>query len=251
MNPLILFDNRFADAVPAASATASGYDVRHIADGRPYTFWQGDGPGTFYLSVNCGAAKAADALGIVGHNLGTAGATISVESSGNGQDWTERLAGFSPSDDLAILKTFPQASDLHWRLKIVTTAAAPRLGVVMLGVGLQFPFPPDTPYTPFTEDVEAETELSQAGHALGTVIRYRPVRVTARFSHLARNWVFGDFQAFWETHAAERRYFFWAWDLDEFPADVFYLRHRGAWRTPLSLLAVADSVALEMEGVRA
>ncbi len=253
MNPVILYDNRLNDGTPTATDTAADTDVLNLRDLRTYTWWQAASSGTKYLTIDCGSAKRADALGIIGHNLGTAAATVSVESSATGAwagEEVERLAGFAPSDDRAILKLFTSASARYWRIKIVTAAVAPKLAVCLLGERLTFPYPPEVPFVPFTEDVEEESSRSKAGHLLGTVIRYKPIRIAPRFAVLTRDWVFGEFQTFWDDHASERKPFFWAWDLDNMPALIFLVRHAGRFAPPLSRLAYVDSLALDLEGVK-
>lgn len=253
MYPVILHDNRFEDGTPQASATAVGFDARHISDRRPFTFWQGDAAGTFYLSVDCAAIKAADAIGLVGHNLGSGGASVSVESSATGAwagEQVERLAAFSPGDDNALLKTFASAADRYWRLKIVSPTIAPQLAVATLGARLSFPQPPDTPYVPYTETVKETSALSKTGLPLGTVISYKELSIRARFKHIDRNWVMNNYLPFWNTHASLRRFFFYAWDLDAFAADVFFVKHSGRYATPLSVASLVDSLDLQLLGVR-
>lgn len=252
MNPVILYDNRFNDAAPTATATAAGFDVLNIRDGRAYTFWQGPAAGTHYITVNCGAAKAADALGIIGHNLKTAGATVTVESSPDNAVWTPRTGAYAPTNDRAFMQTFVKIYAQYWRLKIVSTLAAPRLAVAMIGARLEFPWPPDTPYIPYTERVETDSKRGKSGNLLGSVVRYKPIEVNARFSNFEREWVFDDYQTFWDSHASEMKQFFYAWDLDNFPEHAFFLKLQddARWQTPVSILSVVDSLELPMEGVK-
>ena len=58
--PAILYDNRLADAAPAASDTAAGdFDVANLADWRPFTWWR---PATMpaTVTVDSGAAAPVD-----------------------------------------------------------------------------------------------------------------------------------------------------------------------------------------------
>jgi hypothetical protein len=66
--------------------------------------------------------QGANSIAIVKHNLGTAGASVSVESSTNGSAWSERLASFVPSNDKALFKVFTGVSAQYWRIKIVTAS---------------------------------------------------------------------------------------------------------------------------------
>ncbi|MEW6115391.1 MAG: hypothetical protein AB1553_00620 [Nitrospirota bacterium] len=254
MNPIILYDNRFNDAIPTATDTAAGYDVLNIRDLRTYTFHKFTGSGTKYYYINCGSGKTADCLAIISHNLGTAGATVSVESSATGA-WTgeqvERLAGFVPTSDKALLKTFNSATAQFWRVKIVTAAVAAQVGVLMLGTKLLFPYPPDTPYRPYSERIEANTSLSKTGNILGSTIRYYPIDVVAPFSNLTRTWVLDNFKPFWINHGRKLNPFFYAWDLDVYPDDVLFLACSPdmVYELPVSVLAYIDSIILRMQGV--
>ena len=85
-NPSILYDNIFTLATPTATTTDSGdeFDAAHLNDYRTYTYWKASKSSTCYLYIDAGASDTADTLGIVSHNLGTVGATVSVESSATG-----------------------------------------------------------------------------------------------------------------------------------------------------------------------
>lgn len=252
MNPVILYDNRLNDGAPTATDTAAGYSALNVRDLRTYTFWQAASAGTKYITVDCGTAKAADALGIISHNLKTANATVSVESSPDNAVWTERLAGFTPTSDKAILRLFATASARYWRIKLMTASVAPRLAVAMLGAGLTFPYPPDTPYVPYTEEIEAGTSRGKKGHLLGSVIRFKPLGINARFSNLTRQWVMDTFKVFWDGHASDLKPFFYAWDLDVYPEMVFFtaVDDGSQYRMPVSVLSYIDSIELDMQGVK-
>lgn len=250
MNPIILYDNRYNDGAPAATDTASGYDVANIKDMRTYTFWKGASAGTKYITVDCGSAKAADTLAVISHNLKTASASVSLESSTDNSNWTERIAAFTPASDKAFLKTFTSASARYWRIKIVTASIAAQLAVAFIGVHLLFPYPPDTPYTPVEESVEVLSSRSKKGHILGSLISFKPLRFTARFSTLLRTWVFNTFKPFWDTYGSEFKPFFWAWDIDTYPEDIYFVKFSDSYtfKSPLSVLLYADTLELDMEG---
>jgi hypothetical protein len=235
-----------------ATDTALGYDIQYIKDYRTYTFWRAANAGTKYITVDCGSNKSADTLAVISHNLQVANATVSVESSLNNVTWTERLAGFTPQSNKAFLKTFTSASARYWRLKIVTSSIAPQLAVVMLGNRLTFPFPPDTPFVVYSEGVEAETARSKAGHILGSVINYKTIEISVRFSNLTRSWVLNTFKPFWDNHASDLKPFFWAWDIDVYPDLIFYVSVTDGmkYKMPVSVIQFVDSIELEMQGIK-
>lgn len=247
MNPILLTDNRFTDGTPIASATASGFDARHLADTRPFTFWRAPAAGTYTIKVDAGSAKAVDTLAICGHNLATIGATISVESSPDDAAWTTRCAAFTPASDYAALRTFASATIRHWRITITAPLGVPELAVCFLGSRLDFPAPPNAPYIPAEQDVEGETTISERGYPLGTAIRFKPLRTKPSFSDLPRTWVFDTFRPVWEDYLSDRRLFFYAWDLATYPNDFIYLaQHVGKYNPAVSILTLADRIDLDL-----
>ena len=252
MNPVILADNRFLEGTPTATDTATGYDVLHIRDLRTFTSWKGATAGTKYLAVDCGEEQAADTLAIAAHNLGTAGASVSVESSANGSDWTERLAAFAPSDDHPILKTFDSAGAQHWRIKIVTSVLPAQVAVCMVGERIEFPYPPVAPFVPKTVKVEGESSRSKTGQLLGTVVRFWPMTIEPEWADLSRTWLEANMEPFWIGYARYLLPFFWAWDIDTYPGDVHFvkLQDDAAYDPSVSILSRYDRFRLPMEGIK-
>ena len=253
MNPVILADNRFSDGTPTATDTAAGYSVLNIRDLKTFTAWRAASSGTKYLSTgDLGAAMSADAIGIQTHNLGTAAAQISVESSANGSDWTERLAAFSPTTDKAILKPFTITSAQYWRVKVVTGSLAAQIAVCLLGVRITFPVPPEGPYVPASEGIESDSAISKTGVLLGTVVRYRPVKISPSWKYLTRAWIETYMVPFWDSYASSLAPFIWAWDLDAYPDDVRFVRMDDGYQfaPSVSVLGYYDEFRLSMVGVK-
>lgn len=248
MNPLILADNRFLDAVPTATGVTDDSPL-FVRDLRTYTFLQFPAAGTNYLTVNCGSAQPADCLAVIGHNLKTAGALVSLESSPDNAAWTQRVAPFTPTSDRAFLRPFVKVYSLWWRLKVVTATIAPRLAVAMVGARIEFPFPPDNKFAPFIESVEEDANDSKTGNPLGVVIRYFPAEIKPQFSHIDREWVEEIYRPFRESYSRYRKYFFWAWDVDTYPDLVLFVKDVGKYDPTVSVLAYYDALKLDLKGV--
>jgi hypothetical protein len=251
MNPVILADNRFLDGTPEATDTAPGYDVLYIRDMKTFTSWKAASGGTKYLSVDCGEPGRADTLAIAAHNLGTVEAAVSVESSDNGTDWTERLAPFAPSDDRPVMRLFPPAEAAHWRQKIVTPTGSPQIAVAVLGVRIAFPLPPTAPFVPASVKIEAESSRSKTGQLLGTIVRFKPFTIEPEWADIPREWLEENIAPFWHGHASNLVPFFWAWDLGAYPDDVRFvkLQDEAAYDPSVSILSRYDRFRLPMEGI--
>jgi len=224
-NPIILAENILELGTPAATDTASGYDVANIIDRRPYTFWVAGGAGTKYVTVDCGTSQTADALGIVGHNLYTASATVSVECSDDNfaAETVEALAGFTPSSDYALLKTFTSKDKRYWRIKIVTAAVAAKIGVAFIGDRVTFDKAPIADFDPFPETVVAQTTRSKTGHLIASAQRYIGSRIVAEFRGVLASWISSTFRSLWDSYLAKLYPVFWAWDITSDSTGVYFV----------------------------
>jgi hypothetical protein len=254
MPPVILATNLFSLGTLSASSTASGYYVENLSDGLEYTHWKANtgGSQSVTLDLGVGNAQAASALGIKKHNLKTVGATVSVESSDNGVDWTPRLAGFIPSTDKAILKTFNSATARYWRISLAGCTAAPQMAVAVAGPRIDFPYPPATPFTPSEEGIEGETNRSKIGVLLGATVRWKTFRIHARWLNLTRTWLDAYLQPWWDGHASNLKPFFWAWDLGLYPEKVHYgtVPDEYKWQPDVSMLTFYENFEIEIEGAK-
>jgi len=202
---------------------------------------------TYFISES----DACDALFLFGHNLGTAEASVSVESTDDEVNWTERLAVFSPSDDHAIMKLLTSFRAASKRLKVDTVSVAPYIAVAILGVRMEFPFPPDSPYDPYNIGIESESEVSVEGNHLGDVIYYHPIAQRAVFSNPLRSFITDTYKPFWDAHGKLRKPFAWAWDLTNYPDVVYFMKlsKNARLSMPLSVGTYADALVVDMEGV--
>ena len=196
----------------------------------------------------------ADSLGILSHNLGTANASVFVESSATG-DWggeeTTRLSSFTPSDDKALFKTFTNATDLYWRLGITTASVTPYFAVALLGEALEFPIYPDAPFTPKSEGISASTSKTKAASILGSVVDHHPLSFRVSFDYPPFSFLDGDFKTFWDDHGKQLKPFLWVPNLDDLPNDIYWVKFpdRMKLAIPRKNTSNADRLLLTFEGV--
>ena len=248
--PVILYDSRFRDATPTATDTATGYNVSNINDYRTYTFHKFAASGTKYITVDCATAKADDSLAIIGHNLATAAATISVESSDNGSSWTERLAGFTVTTDKALLKTFSSVSARYWRIKFVSASVAVQIAVAMLGARFTFSRYPNGSFDPSPERLVASSSRSKSGHLLGSTLRYIETDPTLSFKAISTDWVEATFRPLWDNHLKLLRPFFVGWDITNHPLEIGYYKIPDDFSLSMPFDPYRRSLSLSLEGVK-
>jgi hypothetical protein len=247
-----------------AAYPASGYaivtktDIVSTPDGTTYN-WESIDSGFDHADAAGYAYKisesdAADALGIDGHNLGTAGAAVSVESSDDESTWTERLAAFNPSDDTAILKTMTSFQAASKRLKIVTASVAPYLAVAMLGNKLEFnrgAYIGDGAIVPWQFGIVASAQRSKTGNLLGNSIRYKPIDISMTIPTDIYDWFNEYFWPFWRDHGSELKSFFFAPDLTTFTDKIFWMQltEDSVLAPPMLVKDRVDNYTFSMQGV--
>lgn len=251
--PFLLYRNLFRSGFVTATSTGAGYDANHVGDLRTYTQWLAAAAGTNYLTTELYASnQSADTIAIVGHNLGTEPATVTVEGY-DGSTWaTVATLPTIPATNGIVVVKFAAVSKRQYRLKIVTATTIPQIGVLMIGSRLDFPEYMDNSFTPYEEAIIADSYESKTGNLLGTSIKYHPWTTTAKFSDMPKAWVYGDYKQFWDTHGKYLKPFIWVPAMDEFPELLFLARFDkgqkfgGAFSNGIDTIARFD---LKMEGV--
>lgn len=253
--PMILAENLFELGTPTATDTDADtqYDALNIMDRRTYTYWLAASAGTKYLTIDCGTVQDADTLAIIGHNLYTANATVSVEWSADGASWTEALAGFVPTSDGALLKTFTTATKRYWRIKVVTASIAAKIAVAFIGARVDFPKSwPAAEFDPWTQQVVAQSTRSKTGNLLGNVLQYVGTRTTLSLKYLDATWIDGTFRPLWNTYLSQLYPVFFAWELTNHATEVHFVKIPDDYELvmPFSGRANLRNLELELEGVK-
>ena len=233
----VAWNNLLRD-LTATSITASGETADGPADAAlspdTYTFWEPDVLPAIWV-ITLAAASEIGFVGIAEHTLGTAGASILVETSdgsttGGSPDsddvtiWTLWSDYHSPTDDAPILLLDSPRTVTQIRLTIDGGTALPRLAVIAAGplMAMQTKIrgPGFRPLTMSRETTMKRT-LSRGGQFLGQEIRRQGVTGSVSFEHLESDWVRETFMPF--VTAAVRYPYFFAWRPLEYPLEVAYV----------------------------
>lgn len=244
-NPFFGFDNRLADAVPVASSTASGAAV-NLSDFRPYTFWK---PATLpaTLTVDCALAKSADKLCVFNHNLFANGCTIEVRGSTDNFSTSDVLVhSYVPTTDSAFIRDYTSTSYRYWRIRI-TGSAAPTLSIVAICAGLEFPSSLAYGFAPIDRKVFGQVNISEQGLPLGKAIIFEQWMQTLKFEYLSAAWIRATFLPAWKSHLRGKPFLF-AWDLTNYPGDIYLVEAGDNFKAPQVLAAYA-SLIFEVKGI--
>lgn len=228
--PLILYDNRFADAIPLASSTAAGdYAAANLADWRPYTWWK---PAVMPATVtdNDGSIQAADYCAVFGHNLGTVGATLEVRRSSDGFVANDVLVtSITPAGDEPILLTFATQT-ATWRIK-VTGAVAPALAIVSIGSQLQLPKYLAKGFDPTQRKPVGQSNRSMQGQPLGGSLRYEQWSESIDLRNVTWSWIRATWLPAWRTHLKHTPWLF-AWDPTDHADELVLVTAAAGFTTP-------------------
>jgi hypothetical protein len=259
--PNILYENRFEDSTSlTASDTDTGFAVSNITDWRTYTLWKANSTGTHTITIDTeDTAASADTLGIIGHNLGSIGSTVSIQVSTNSSFDTETTvaSAINPtSDDRLIYEEFvTTAVGRYWKMTInAPSTPFAKMGVAVLGNRMQFPDEPRSPVVPSRTGIVADTRRSQQGNILGNVIKYKPVtnQYTFPASETSTGFLLGDYETFWDIHGSELKPFFFALDSSNLPADIYFtqLTEGSQFQITRQTLSLTGEWSISMTGIK-
>lgn len=175
------------DGTVTASSQAAGYSAAFAQDPQTDRWWKPTAvPATWEL--DWGVGKNLSYVGIAGHNCGTVGATVEVQTWDAGA-WVTR-ATHTPTDNTPIMFLLKRYGDI-WKCRIRLTGAVARLGVIYMGDVLEVP--QRAQYTgsrPFNEAISTEFTMpvSDAGNWIDRIAKRRGGMVQMTVNHLSENW---------------------------------------------------------------
>jgi len=234
----ILFESRFNDATPAASSTATGFDVLNLIDYRSFSWWKpASMPAT--ITVDCGSAQAADYCAIWGHDLNATGCELEVRGSTDNFAASDVLvASVTPADDKPVYLPFVSASYRYWRIT-VKTGTPPTIAIALLGVRLSIPSGVPAGFDPIGRDSVERYNRSVNGHPLGKVIEFEEWQQAITFELLSWAWIRSTWLPAWSAHLRAEPFLF-AWHPDSYASELHLCSVDGKFTTPHSAGALCS-----------
>lgn len=231
--PKFLYDNRFADATPVASSTASGdFNVLNLRDWRPYTWWKPVSLAAAQtVTVDCGSVKAADYALVWGHDLSTQGTVFEVLGS---NDFfvanSVVVATKTPTNDDPFLLTWPSVSYRYWRFRITGTTA-PSIAIAAIGAALEMPEYLSDGFGPLNRKAEGDFNRTNKGHALGRAIEFEEWEAQLEFDWVTWSFLRNIFRPAWDAHLRSTPFVF-AWDAGDHADEIYLVNSRGQYKAP-------------------
>lgn len=235
----------------AATSTASGYTLTDIYNMLETNMWKSavtTDPQYITYDAGSGNTKTADYLAIIGHNLATIGATITLQYSTDNfaADINDAFTGFAPTADTIILKEFTApAAKRYWRLKISgTMSAAPYMTLCIWGSKTELDYA-SASFDPYDQDVKAAVNLSQGGFVTGIHTQYTERALSLRFDD-ADSTLYTKVKAWWDGSGLKN--FFVAWETANNPNDVYLMRPDTRFSNPLKLGGLYRDISMNLKG---
>jgi len=228
--PIIIWDNRLADAAPVASSTASGAAI-NLADFRPYTSWVPSVlPAT--VTVDGTTAHSVDSLGVFNHTLFTGACTIEVRGSTDNFATSDVLVhSYAPTSNNPFVRSFTSASYRYWRIRITGTTA-PALTIVALGVGLPLEQGVPFGFDPLHRTVFGQTNISEQGLPLGKAVLFEQWSQQVSLGFVTNAWLRATFIPAWKAHLRGNPFLF-AFDYVAYPGEVYLVESEGNISMPM------------------
>lgn len=234
--PYILWDNKVTFDNVSADSEQDEYPATNLANPSTNQEWRAaeDSPlaATVEIDIAIDSVDLVDAVGIAGHNYGSAGIAVSIYAVTADSPGDEvLLAGPQiPPDDQPLLFHFTARSFSILRIVLDVDDEAPRAAVVYAGKLLicerGVDVGPDFSPPRFARKTNAVNGTSQRGDFLGRIVLSQFIDdAVFAFKHFTPDWYRTYFDPF-VLAAQQDTPFFFAWAPDDYPYEVAY-----AWLT--------------------
>jgi hypothetical protein len=225
--PLVGYDNIVTTTNVSATSSDPAYPVSRLANPATHLEWMASTSAIQYLTVTTTGLENTEYIGVVGHNWGTIGATVSVEVLDAGFSppaWTEIEAQFMPGDDSPIMWRISPRPE-SFRIKIAQASSPPSLpkaAVLQAGALLVMQRKIYSQHLPITygRKLLVSNGRSESGKFLGRVVLGEDNDTIARFRLITPEWFRDNIPPFLDV--AKESPFFFAWRPNTYPEEVGY-----------------------------
>ncbi len=241
----------------ASSTESSGdYDLDYLYNMFETNLWKAEASGLVdpqYITYDAGVGNSYDAdyLAIIGHNLNSAGATVTLQRSATGA-WTgeeiDAFTGVAPATDAAFLKEFTApGGERYWRLKISGHGStAPYMAICIWGEKTELDWASSS-FDPYAQKKVEKAGVSYSGYLTGIHTQYTERSMSLRFAD-SDDALYQKVKNWFETHGTKN--IFVAWDTTNSPADIFLMRPSGKFRNSFNQTGLYRNISISLTGRR-
>jgi hypothetical protein len=208
-------------------------------------------PTTYTLTLTLPVAEAVNYYAIAGHNFGSTGCTVQLQSSENGSDWDDVTQERLLVTDYALMEEFADVEAGYFRLRITCPGATfAQCAVLHIGRVLRMQrriyvgFRPPT----LNRDSDVSSGFSENGQFLGRVIRSQALQSAAEFKNITPDWYREVFEPF-AVDAVDHPFFF-AWRPGSYPDEIGYMWIKRDVEVTNQRANGMVSISMNMQGIR-
>jgi hypothetical protein len=237
--------------VLSATSELSDYPVSNIINRLETNYWQSAITTTQYITDTGtgGTGTDVDYLVLYGHNLLTAGATVTLQYSSDNfvADVNDAFTGEIPDSDTIYYKEFDQINADYWRIKITGATVAPSITIGYWGELTELDWC-STGFDPNAQNIRDDVNRSETGYQLGVYETYteRTQSLTFRAAELD---VYDKVEAWFNE--VGRQNFFTAWDTEDHPTEVFLMYSDGVLNAPYTTNGLYRDISMNLTGRKA
>lgn len=217
--PIIGYDNLLTNS--AATVASDGTNGANAYDWRTDDSWT-TGAASGYLRTTFGSTQPMNYVAVVGHDLGTNGATVKMQRW-NGASYDD-IAGssYTPPDDTAFMLIFDNVDALRYQFVVTTGGTAATIAVVSFGQRLELERGITSEYTPPTLSRQDTyyNNVAHSGAFVGRALVRSGITGSLALQNLSKSWVRVDLDPF--ITASRTQGWFILWNHNEHPNEVGY-----------------------------
>jgi hypothetical protein len=249
------------DSTLAADSTEStgDFNVDYIFNMLETNMWKSANttdPQYITFDAGVGNTKSADFLAIIGHNLNTISATVTLQYSTDNfsGDINDIFSAEMPSADTVFLKEFVTQDKRYWRLKISgAPSAVPFLTICIWGNKTELDFA-ELNTDPHAQTAKANINMTQGGVIAGIHTKFIERSLVLRFNGVSvpNGWeadsdnIYTKIFDWWNTSGLKN--FFVAWETANRPDDVYLMHPDPTFNNPLVRGGVYRDVTINLKG---
>jgi hypothetical protein len=249
-NPRIGWHSLVTTSNVTADEAAAGFPVTNLATPITSLRWKGETTGVQTVEIDCGAAEEVNYFGIAGHNFGTDGTNIKLQSSTNGSSWSDVTTARVLPNDYAFMEEFADVDVRYYRLHMTPATLVPQLSVLYIGRVLRMQRRLYVGHKPVTlnRQTTVSSGVSESGQFLGRVKQRQMLQGRADFRNITPDWYRDTFDPF--VLAAEETPFFFAWRPSGYPYEVGFMWFDSDPEMTNDLANGMVSLSMSMNGMR-
>lgn len=220
----------------SVTSTSTGdYALTSMTNWMEVNRWKASSSATQNFIYEGATTKEADYFAIAGHNLNTAGATITLQASSSTAFAGEQSTIFieAPGNDRSFLKEFtsPGQGIKAWKIILSGQTTACYISVCALGTRTELDYI-NPSFDPYAQEIKANTNMSYGGYVTGTHVKYTERQVNILLSNKTTS-IYNKVKTWWETHQLKN--FFMTWDITNDSTNIWLMRGDERFNNPISV----------------